>query len=106
MVGIARRIAAFGQRGLVASLLQLEISDALSFVSAFHPPSLSFQRLDGHRFHDQRISRAIAASIREPPIPGTGVGPASGWGDRNDRPAGASIVPYRPPPAAVCSARR
>src|SRR4051794_39249746 len=54
MVGIARRIAAFGQRGLVPSLLQLEISDALSFVSAFHPPSLSVQRgLDGHRFHDQ-----------------------------------------------------
>src|SRR5215208_3269833 len=54
IVGIARRIAAFGQRGLVASLLQLEISDALSFVSAFHPPSLSFQRgLDGHRLHDE-----------------------------------------------------
>src|SRR3954469_14760809 len=54
MVGIARRIAAFGQQGLVPSLLQLEISDALSFVSAFHPPSLSVQRgLDGHRFHDE-----------------------------------------------------
>jgi hypothetical protein len=54
MVGIARRIAAFGQRSLLASLLQLEISDALSFVSAVHSPSLSFQRgLDGHRFHDE-----------------------------------------------------
>src|SRR4051794_21194244 len=29
IVGIARRIAAFGQRGLVPSLLQLEISDAM-----------------------------------------------------------------------------
>src|SRR3954465_12289112 len=70
MVGIARRIAAFGQRSLVACLLQLEIRDALSFVSAFIPLRPASPRgPTAIGSTTRRTSRAIAASIREPPNP-------------------------------------
>src|SRR3954468_16607284 len=105
IVGIARRIAAFGQRGLVPSLLQLEISDALSFVSAFHPPSLSFQRgLDGHRFHDEEDlprDRRLNPRAAESQAPGSAqhlVGAIA----TIDRPARASSrIGHRQPPSAA-----
>src|SRR5829696_9465745 len=105
IVGIARRIAAFGQRSLVASLLQLEISDALSFVSAFHSPSLSFQRgLDGHRFHDEEDlprDRRLNPRAAESQAPGSAqhlVGAIA----TIDRPARASSrIGHRQPPSAA-----
>ena len=52
IVRVTGGIAALGQRGFIAGLLQFQFDDASSFVLALHAHSLRFQRrLDRHRLH-------------------------------------------------------
>ena len=78
VVGIAGGIAAFGERRLIARLLELELDDALLFGLAFHvPPFRLLRRLDRHRLDgadqlagDRRIDAQAAEhhTTRQPSI--------------------------------------
>jgi len=55
VVGIAGSVAPLGERGLVAGLLQFQLSDALSFALVLHMSPLGLQgRLNRHRLYSTK----------------------------------------------------
>jgi hypothetical protein len=74
IVGIAGSVSPFRERSFIASLLQLELHDALFFTSSFHVPPLGLHsRLDRHRLHGaEKLSgnRGIDPQAAEGEAPG------------------------------------